>query len=95
MGLEKLNFADEKVAVRILLLLLEGVMNITTLRDEVKDYNMNLVKRAEDYLEDLELLLEKSDLKCAREVSLTEKGKKAAAVLTELKKMIEAENNLS
>lgn len=86
-----LDSFDERATMRILIALLKGDKNKTTLRDEINGAGMNAINNALDVLTKLELVIEKKVPYYARIYCLTDKGKKAAEIILELKKLMEEE----
>ncbi|MHA1400818.1 MAG: winged helix-turn-helix transcriptional regulator [Candidatus Heimdallarchaeaceae archaeon] len=81
---------DEKGTMRILLALIDEEKNITELR-EIEGVGLNALYNALEALKQLGLILEREGYYRARIFTLTDKGKRAAEKIIELKKIIEEE----
>ena len=83
---------DERATLRILLQLTEKDKNLTTLLDEISGAGLNALNKALDTLKVLGLVEEKNlPYSRVRLFTLTDKGKRAAEKILELKKIIEEE----
>ena len=87
----QLRALDEKPSLRIIASLLEHDKNISTLDDEIEGVGFNTINKTIEVLKQLNLVIEKESPYRIREFTLTDKGKRAAKKVIELKKIIEEE----
>lgn len=89
----ELSFAviDERATLRILLALKRGDKKFTSLLNELEGVGFNSLSNAITALKGLDLINEKDSPYRIREFNLTGRGKKAAEIILDLKKLIEEE----
>ena len=83
---------DERATLRILLALGLEDKKFTSLLDELQGVGFNSLSKAITALKELDLINEKESPYRIREFNLTGRGKKAAEIILELKKLIEGES---
>ena len=88
---DKIQMLNKTGTLWILISLLEKEKNITSLMEEMEGIGFSTTNKAVEALKALDLVVEKKGYYGARLFTLTDKGRKAAEKILELKKIINEE----